>query len=190
MVTAAGSGYSRFEGSAVTRWREDPTRDALGSYVFLRDVQSGKVWSAGHQPSGAEADDYDVAFFEDRVEVRRRDGSIATMLEIVVSPESDAELRQVSITNLGGRVREIEVTSYAELVLGDARADDAHPAFSKLFVETEFVPSLEALVATRRTRSPSDPVLWAAHVRPSRARPREASSSRRTGDASSAGAGS
>ncbi len=164
MVTAAGSGYSRFEGSAVTRWREDPTRDAWGSYVFIRDVASGKVWSAGHQPSGAEADSYDVAFYEDRVEIRRRDGGIATMLEIVVSPESDAELRQVSITNLGVRPRELEVTSYAELVLGDPRADDAHPAFSNLFVETEFVPGLEALVATRRTRSPSDPVLWAAHV--------------------------
>ncbi|HYX20023.1 MAG TPA: glucoamylase family protein, partial [Thermoanaerobaculia bacterium] len=164
MVTAAGSGYSRFEESALTRWREDPTRDAWGSYVFLRDAASGRVWSAGHQPSGTEADSYDVAFFEDRVEIRRRDGGIATMLEIVVSPESHAELRQVSLTNLGGRVRELEVTSYAELVLADARADDAHPAFSKLFVETEFVPELEALVATRRRRSPADPALWAAHV--------------------------
>src|SRR5262249_55638353 len=83
MVTAAGSGYSRFEGSAITRWREDPTRDDWGSYVFLRDVQSGAVWSAGHQPSGVEADSYDVAFFEDRVEIRRRDASLSTMLEIV-----------------------------------------------------------------------------------------------------------
>jgi cyclic beta-1,2-glucan synthetase len=164
MVTAAGSGYSRFEGSAVTRWREDPTRDCWGSYVFLRDVQSGKVWSAGHQPSGVEPDSYDVAFYEDRVEIRRRDGSLSTMLEVVVSAETDAELRQVSITNLGSRVRELEITSYAELVLGDPRADDAHPAFSNLFVETEFVPGLDALVATRRPRSPSDPRLFAAHV--------------------------
>jgi cyclic beta-1,2-glucan synthetase len=164
MVTAAGSGYSRFEGAAVTRWREDPTQDCWGNYVFLRDVQSGKVWSAGHQPSGAEADSYDVAFYEDRVEIRRRDGSISTMLEVVVSAESDAELRQVSITNLGSRVRELEVTTYAEIVLGEPRADDAHPAFSNLFVETEFVPGLDALVATRRCRSPSDPKLWAGHV--------------------------
>ncbi|HKD18672.1 MAG TPA: glucoamylase family protein, partial [Thermoanaerobaculia bacterium] len=164
MVTAAGSGYSRFEGSAVTRWREDPTRDCWGSYVFLRDVQSGRVWSAGHQPSGTEADSYDVAFYEDRVEIRRRDGSVSTMLEVVVSAESEAELRQVSITNLGSRVRELEVTSYTELVLDDPRADDAHPAFSNLFVETEFVPGLDALLATRRRRSPTDSRLWAGHV--------------------------
>ena len=58
MLTAAGSGYSRWRGMAVTRWREDATCDDWGSYVFLRDVRSGDVWSAGFQPSGAEPDSY------------------------------------------------------------------------------------------------------------------------------------
>jgi cyclic beta-1,2-glucan synthetase len=164
MLTAAGSGYSRFEGAAITRWREDPTRDCWGSYVFLRDTQSGKVWSAGHQPSGVEAESYEAAYYEDRVQISRRDGSIATTLEIVVSPEDDAELRHVSMTNLSLRAREIELTSYAEIVLNDPKADDAHPAFSNLFVETEFIAGLEALVATRRLRAADEPRLWAAHV--------------------------
>ena len=56
MITAAGSGYSRWRDLAVTRWREDVTRDCWGTYVFLRDVASGEVWSAGYQPSGAEPD--------------------------------------------------------------------------------------------------------------------------------------
>ena len=60
MVTAAGSGYSRWGDIAVTRWREDVTRDSWGSYLFLRDMHTGAVWSAGHQPSGAEADSYEV----------------------------------------------------------------------------------------------------------------------------------
>ena len=76
MTTAAGSGYSRFEGTAVTRWREDPTRDSWGSYVFIRDVQSGRVWSAGHQPSGTEADSYEAGYFEDHVRIVRRDGNL------------------------------------------------------------------------------------------------------------------
>src|SRR5262249_41887628 len=164
MTTAAGSGYSRFDGAAITRWREDPTRDGWGTYVFLRDVQSGRVWSAGHQPSGTEADNYTAGYFEDRVEITRRDGSIATTLEILVSPEDDAELRRVSITNLGIRAREIGLTSYAEIVLTDAKADDAHPAFSNLFVETGFVAELEALIATRRLRSADEARIWAAHV--------------------------
>ena len=164
MVTTAGSGYSRWRDFAVTRWREDRTRDAWGTYVFLRDVQSGAVWSAAYQPSGVEPDSYEVAFAEDRVEIRRRDGAIATTLEVVVSPEHDAEVRRVSISNLGSRAREIELTSFAEIVLAPAAADLAHPAFSNLFVQTEFVHELGALLATRRPRSHGESQIWAAHV--------------------------
>jgi len=164
MLTAAGSGYSRWRGLAVTRWREDVTRDPWGSYVFLRDVQTGHVWSAGHQPTGVDADSYEVTFAEGRAEIVRRDGSLQTTLEVVVSPENDAEVRRVSITNLGDEEREIDVTSYAEIVLAAPAADAAHPAFAKLFVQTEYVPGVGALLATRRPRSPTEPSVWAAHV--------------------------
>ncbi|HUM17088.1 MAG TPA: glucoamylase family protein [Candidatus Nitrosotalea sp.] len=163
MLTTAGSGYSRFGGLAVTRWREDVTRDSYGTYLFLRDVQSGAVWSAGYQPSGAEPDTYGATFAEDRAEFRRRDGAITTTLEVLVSPEDDAELRRVSITNLGSQAREIEVTSYAELVLAPPAADAAHPVFSSLFVQTEAVADLGALLATRRPRSAGEAAIWAAH---------------------------
>ncbi len=164
MLTAAGSGYSRWRDLAVTRWREDVTCDPWGTYVFLRDARSGQVWSAGHQPSGVEADSYEVTFAEGRAEIVRRDGSIQTTLEVAVSPENDAEVRRVSITNLGSQGREIEVTSYAEVVLAPAAADAAHRAFGGLFVQTESVPRLAALVATRRLRSPDETGLWAAHL--------------------------
>jgi cyclic beta-1,2-glucan synthetase len=164
MITTAGSGYSRWRDLAVTRWREDRTRDDWGTYVFLRDGQSGHVWSAAYQPSGVEPDTYEATFSEDRAEIRRRDGAIATTLEVIVSPEHDAEVRRVSITNLGVRPREIELTSYAEIVLAPPLADAAHPAFSKLFVQTEFAVEVDALLATRRPRSHGDPQLWAAHV--------------------------
>jgi cyclic beta-1,2-glucan synthetase len=164
MVTTAGSGYSHWRDLAVTRWREDRTRDSWGTYVFLRDGQSGQVWSAAYQPSGVEPDSYEVVFSEDHVEIRRRDGAIATTLEVVVSPERDAEVRRVSITNLGLRTREIELTSYTEIVLAPPASDAAHPAFSNLFVQTEFAPELGALLATRRPRSHGEPQIWAAHV--------------------------
>ena len=164
MVTAAGSGYSRWRDLAVTRWREDVTRDDWGSYVFLRDVQSGQVWSAGYQPSGVEPSSYEVNFDEDRAEFARRDGALTTTLDVVVSPEDDAEVRRVTIANASSRVRTIEVTSYAELVLAPMAADIAHPAFSKLFVRTEYLAKIGALTATRRRRAPSDPEIWAAHL--------------------------
>ena len=164
MMTAAGSGYSRWRDLAVTRWREDATCDAWGTYIFLRDTDRGTVWSAGYQPSGVEPDSYVATFFEDRVEILRRDGTIATGLEVTVSPEDDAEARRVTISNVGRRAREIEVTSYAEVVLASAAADTAHPAFSNLFVQTEFVADIGAVLATRRRRSPDEPPVWAAHL--------------------------
>jgi cyclic beta-1,2-glucan synthetase len=164
MLTAAGAGYSRWRDLAVTRFREDVTRDCWGSFVFFRDMQSGDVWSAGYQASGVEPDSYEVLFSEDRAEVLRRDGAIASRLEVVVSPEDDAEVRRVSLTNHGLRPREIELTSYAEVVLAPPAADLAHPVFMNLFVETEFVATLEALLASRRPRAEGDPRPWAAHV--------------------------
>jgi cyclic beta-1,2-glucan glucanotransferase len=164
MITAAGSGFSRWQNLAVSRWREDVTCDPWGSYIYLRDVENGNVWSAGYQPSGAKPDSYEVAFSEDRAEIARRDGTLTTTLDIVVSPEDDGEVRRVSISNLGARTREIELTSYSEVVLAPASDDASHPVFSKLFVQTEFVPELGALLATRRRRSPDEPEVWAAHL--------------------------
>ena len=164
MLTAAGSGYSRWRNLAVTRWREDVTCDPWGSYIYLRDVDNGSVWSAGYQPSGARPDSYEVTFSEDRAEIARRDGTLTTTLDVLVSPEEDGDVRRVSISNLGVRTREIELTSYAEVVLAPANDDSSHPAFSKLFVQTEFVPELGALLATRRRRAPDEPEVWAAHL--------------------------
>jgi len=164
MVTAAGSGYSRWRDIAITRWREDVTCDSWGSYCFVRDIRSGEVWSAGYQPTGVKPDRYAASFTEDRAEIVRRDGQITTMLEVTISPEDDAEVRRVSITNHGTRSRDIELTSYAELSLARQADDLTHPAFAKLFVETEYVPHLGAVLATRRQRSASDPLIWVAHL--------------------------
>ncbi len=164
MITSAGSGYSRWGDLAVTRWREDVTCDDWGSYLFLRDVSSGTVWSATHQPANVEPDSYEALFLEDRARIRRTDGTLSTSLEILVSPEDNAEVRCLSISNDGPREREIELTSYSEIVLATPAADIAHPAFSNLFVKTEYLPEVRALLAVRRPREAGDDHLWAAHV--------------------------
>ena len=164
MLTSAGSGYSRWGDIAITRWREDSTRDAWGSYIYLRDVHSNEVWSVAYQPCAAEPDVYEACFFEDRAEITRRDRSLTTTLEVVVSSEDDAEMRRVCITNSGTREREIQVTSCAEICLATQAADVAHPAFSNLFVQTEFDRHSGALLATRRRQSTDQPAVWLAHV--------------------------
>ncbi len=164
MVTTAGSGYSICEGNAVTRWREDVTRDNWGAFIYLRDVRSGAVWSAGHQPVRSKPNAYQIAFSEDKADFRRTDAGISTRMEIVVSAEDNAEVRRISLTNNSTRTREIELTSYAEVVLASPNADSAHQAFSNLFIETEFVHAENAILARRRQRSSDDKPIWGIHV--------------------------
>ena len=85
-------------------------------------------------------------------------------MEVLVSGEDDCEVRRVSLSNGGRRARDIEITSYAEIVLAPPAADMAHPAFSKMFVQTEHVAEFGALVATRRPRAQAEPRVWAAHL--------------------------
>ena len=162
MLTTAGAGSSRWGDLAVTRWREDPTLDDWGAWIFLRDAGSGEVWSAGLQPLGVAPDEYEVAFGEDRAEFARRDGSLMTSMEILVSAEEDAEVRRISVTNAGPDTRTIDITSYAELALIRGADDIAHPAFAKMFVQTERLG--DAIMATRRRRTPTEPEIWAAHL--------------------------
>jgi cyclic beta-1,2-glucan synthetase len=164
MLTSAGSGYTRWRNVDVTRWREDSTCDNWGSYVYLRDMRSGEVWSAGYQPTGIEPDSYEVAFSESRAEFTRQDGSLKTTMEVAVSSEHDSDVRRVCITNFGSRSREIELTSFAELALVPHADDAVHPAFAKLFVETDFVAGASVLLATRRRKSDEEPEIWAAHL--------------------------
>jgi cyclic beta-1,2-glucan synthetase len=164
VVTNAGGGASFCRGRAVTRYREDPTRDQGSQFLYLRDVRSEAVWSAAYHPTCREPEEYLVTFRAERVVFRRLDEDIATQLDIAVSTEDDVEVRRLTVTNQSDRPRELEVTSYAEIALTTVAGDLSHPAFNKLFVETEFLPESAALVCTRRPRARDEAGLWAVHV--------------------------
>jgi cellobiose phosphorylase len=163
MLTTAGSGSSSCDDLAVTRWRSDVTADQWGSFVYVRDARSGAVWSTGYQPTAHKPQGYQVTYGLDRAEFRQRVAGIDTRMEVVVSAEEAAELRRVTLTNLTAAPRELELTSYSEVVLAPPAADAAHPAFGNLFVETEFVPEHDALLASRRPRAPGVARRWAVH---------------------------
>jgi cellobiose phosphorylase len=164
MVTNAGGGSSRWKDLALTRWREDTTSDNWGTFCYLRDEASGEFWSTAYQPTLKQGDDYEAIFSEGRAEFRRRDFDLETHTEIVVSPEDDIEVRRVHITNRSRASRAIDVTSYAEMVLAPAAADALHPAFSNLFVQTEFLRERRAILCSRRPRSREERVPWTFHL--------------------------
>jgi len=160
MVTNAGGGYSRWRDFALTRWREDSTRDNWGTFLYLRDVETGRFWSATHQPTLERADTYEAMFTVGRAEFRRRDHDYETYSEIVVSPEDDIELRRVRITNHASVRRTIELTSYSEVVLAPPVADAIQPSFGNLFVQTQIIRVRHAILCTRRPRSIGEHVPW------------------------------
>ncbi|KPP88541.1 MAG: cyclic beta-1,2-glucan synthetase [Rhodobacteraceae bacterium HLUCCA08] len=164
MLTPTGGGYSRWRDLAITRWRSDPSHATLGSFILARDVKSGALWSGAMQPTVAGQNRHHAVFCEHQATFTHHDGTLSMTTEVVVSAEDDAEARRVTLTNTGRRAREIDLTSYAELVLAPQAADLAHPAFSKLFVVTDFMADLGAITATRRRRSATDPEVWVAHI--------------------------
>ncbi|WP_206668782.1 GH36-type glycosyl hydrolase domain-containing protein [Lacisediminimonas profundi] len=164
MATHAGGSYSRWRDLAVTRWREDATADGWGTFIYLRDSDTGRYWSAAHQPTLRPADHYAAIFVQGRAEYRRRDYAVEVHTEISVSPEDDVEIRRVTLTNQSPRHRHIEVTSYAEVVLAPLNADLAHRAFSNLFVQTEILPEQQAILCTRRPRTAEERVPWMFHL--------------------------
>ena len=164
VVTNAGGGHTRWRGLSLTRARQDRTVDVGSQHIYLRDVRSELVWSPTYHPTRREPDEYYVTFSTDKATFQRQDDDIESRLEIVVSSEDDAEVRRLSLTNHSGRPREIEITSYVEVVLGRPEDDFAHPAFGKLFVQTEYVPDSSALVCSRRPRSATEAPVWAFHV--------------------------
>ncbi|HEV8417840.1 MAG TPA: hypothetical protein VGQ43_03740 [Candidatus Udaeobacter sp.] len=164
MITAAGAGYSSWRDLDITRWREDATRDCWGQFCYVRDLNDESVWSIGTQPLPKTADEYAFEFHADRAEFRRRDGEIESRCVVCVVPDANAEIRALTLVNHGDRPRELEVTSYAEVCLNHRKADHAHPAFAKLFLETEFHSRRGALLARRRPRSPSEQPVWAVHA--------------------------
>ncbi len=164
VITQAGGGASRCRNLDVTRAREDAVSDPGSQFLYLRDVRTGDVWSATTLPTLHAADEYRATLLTEKAVFRQRAHEIDSRLEIAVSPEDDVEVRRLALTNRSLYPREIEVTSYVEVALASHAEDLAHPAFGKLFLETERWPDAAALLCSRRPRTAGEPSEWAVHV--------------------------
>ncbi|GMU21218.1 MAG: hypothetical protein AMXMBFR13_13110 [Phycisphaerae bacterium] len=164
MISAAGGGASRWRDLALTRWHEDGALDRWGTFCYIREPGSDRIWSAAHQPTGHPAKTYEAIFSQARAEFRRRDGDFDTHTEIGVSPEDDVEVRRITVTNRGRSRKSLQFTSFAEVVLAHPAADAAHPAFGNLFVQTQIVRGRHAILCTRRPRSASERPPWMLHL--------------------------
>jgi cyclic beta-1,2-glucan synthetase len=164
MVTNAGAGYSSWKETRLTRWRADTTLDNWGSWLYIEDLDQRQYWSAGFQPTGQWPEQHEVLYSPHMVEIRRRDHDVSLHMAITVAPDADVEVRHITLTNDSDQARHLRLTSYSEVVLGPAAADLRHPAFGKLFIESEYLPDLNALIFRRRPRSTNEAPAFLAHV--------------------------
>lgn len=162
MVTNSGGGYSQWNGFDVTRWRGDSVIDQGGSYVYLKDLASQIVWSATQQPVPGATEENLVRFSADRAEFQRSVSGIGTVLTLTVA-DDDVEVRRLTVVNQGKRRRQLQITSYVELAMAPHAWDASHPAFAKMFVQTERLGG-DVLIAWRRLREPNEESIWTAHL--------------------------
>jgi cyclic beta-1,2-glucan synthetase len=163
LITNAGGGYSQWREFALTRWQADTTLDHWGTWVYIQDRESGALWSATCQPLGFGAEQQEVLFYPHKVEFPRSDNGITLRTGITISSEG-VEVRRVNIFNDSGRPRQLKLTSYGEVVLAAQIADRRHPAFNKLFIESEYLPDENALIFERRPRSADEKPVVLIHA--------------------------
>jgi cyclic beta-1,2-glucan synthetase len=163
MVTNAGGGYSQWGNIELTRWRSDRTLDAWGSFCYLYEADGDRLWSNTYHPVGGKVEGFAAHFALDRAVFRREDAGIHCETEMLVSPEDDVEIRRLTLVNRSLRTRTLDLTTYVELSLAPHNADRQHPAFNKLFIQTEAVPDHGALLAYRRPRGADESPVFVAH---------------------------
>jgi cyclic beta-1,2-glucan synthetase len=163
MLSSTGAGYSRLGDIAITRWQPDPVEDRSGSFLFLRDVDSGEWWSATSEPASVPGQAAEAVFADDKATFLKAYGTLRSEVECIVTSEADGEGRRITVFNHGPNERVIELTSFAELALAPEASDSAHPAFSKMFVRTEIDAARGVIFAERRKRAPGDKGIAAAH---------------------------
>jgi hypothetical protein len=157
LLTSAGSGFSCWDETDLTRWRADTTLDNWGTWIYVQDRVSGALWSATYQPTAVPPASQSVQFYAHMAEFRRSDHGLDLSMQVVVAPEDDVEIRRISVTNHSDHVRRLALTSYGEVILSPQAADQRHPAFNKLFIESEYLPETALGTPLKGVLSPGRP---------------------------------
>lgn len=164
LISSSGGGFSRWQEIDLTRWRADTTLDAWGTWIYIQDKDHGDLWSAGYQPTASRPDSQTVHFSPYKAEFQRRDRDISLHMEITVPPEDDVEIRRLTLINHSDHMRHLTLTSYAEVVLAAQSSDRRHPAYNKLFIESDYLHEYNALLFHRRPSSADETPIYMAHT--------------------------
>lgn len=164
LISSSGAGFSRLGEVDLTRWRADTTLDNWGTWIYIKDFDHDELWSATFQPTLKQPERQNATFEAHKAEFWRQDGDISSRMEVTVAPADDVEIRRIRITNHGQSSRRLMLSSYAEVILADQAVDRRHPAFNKIFIESEYLPDPNALIFKRRPRSSHEDPIYLVHM--------------------------
>ena len=172
LITNMGGGYSTWRETDLTRWQADGVLDPWGAWIYIQDMNltnaekatAGKLWSTGHQPIPTSAENMQVTFFAHMAVFHRTENDITSTLEVTVCPDDPVEIRRIHLHNTDSQMHQLRLTSYGEVILTQQAADRRHPAYNKLFIESEFVPELNLQIFSRRPRSSEENPVFMGHM--------------------------
>ena len=169
LLSNMGGGYSSWRDIDLTRWQPDGVMDPWGTWIYIQELskdphKENRLWSASHQPVPGDSEDMQVTYFAHMAVFRRMENGIVSTMEVTVAPDDPVEIRRIHLHNNNDDVRNLRLTSYGEVILSTQAADSRHPAFNKLFIESEFVPELNLQIFTRRPRSNEESPIFMGHM--------------------------
>ncbi len=136
-ISQTGSGFTWIDNSqlaVITRWQQDPVRDSSGKFLYVRDAETGTVWSLAPAPTWPDYTEYTCRHgLGYSVFVTEFDG-IRSEWTVFCHAQRTAELWRVRVRNVSGRPRQLELCPYLEWCCGVA--PDPRREFHKLFIET------------------------------------------------------
>jgi cyclic beta-1,2-glucan synthetase len=169
LISNSGGGYSSWGDIDLTRWQADGTLDPWGTWIYIQEKglnsqKKGKLWSAGQQPIPGEMANMQVTYFAHMAVFHRTENEITSTMEVTVAPDDPVEIRRIHLQNNNNHTRTLRLTSYGEVILAPQVTDARHPAFNKLFIESEFVPDLNLQLFMRRPRSNQETTIFMGHM--------------------------
>lgn len=164
IMTESGSGYLEWNNVALTRWRQDAALDPWGIWFYIQNLDQNKTWSIGRQPIHAAPQEYRVIFSPHMIEIRQKMDEIRVIMQTTIAPKEDICFHKISLTNQGSEKRQYRILSYGEVVLAPQATDLQHPAFNKMFIESNYHEDLKMLHFQRRKRSADEKSLGMAHL--------------------------
>lgn len=169
LLSNMGGGYSSWRDVDLTRWQADGVLDPWGTWIYIQELnkntkKESRLWSASYQPIPGDAESMQVTYFAHMAVYQRTQKSITSTMEVTVAPDDPVEIRRVHLHNNNDHPRNLRLTSYGEVILTPQAADARHPAFNKLFIESEFVPEHNLQIFMRRPRSNQESPIYMGHM--------------------------